>query len=76
VKVELETELLRLVGAGQRPRDVAEQWCAEGRIANSKQMWATLDKWRRNGWYEYGVTLDLGWLTAAGKAHLATLGES
>lgn len=67
---ELETELLRLVGSGVRPRDVADEWCASGKIQRAKQMWATLEKWCRKGWYEYGVTLDLGWLTEAGKAKL------
>lgn len=25
-----------------------------------------LEKWTRNGWYEYGVSLDLGWITEKG----------
>lgn len=28
-----------------------------------KRAWYILDKWCRKGWYSYGVTLDLGWLT-------------
>jgi len=27
-----------------------------------------LRKWAKRGWYEYGVTLDLGWLTTEGIA--------
>lgn len=26
-----------------------------------------LEKWSGKGWYDYGVTLDLGWLTEKGK---------
>jgi len=32
-----------------------------------KRVAAILDKWTRAGWYDYGVSLDLGWLTPAGK---------
>jgi hypothetical protein len=34
-----------------------------GRIASPKQAWRTLEKWDAKGWYEWGVTMDLGWLT-------------
>jgi hypothetical protein len=27
-----------------------------------------LDKWTAKGWYEYGVSLDLGWLTPSGRS--------
>ena len=46
-------------------------------IINSPQMpfhhkraWFLLEKWSDNGWYEYGVTLDLGWLTDEGVKHV------
>lgn len=32
-----------------------------------KRAWYLLEKWSNKGWYEYGVTLDLGWLTLLGK---------
>jgi hypothetical protein len=32
-----------------------------------KRAWYLLEKWSNKGWYEYGVTLDLGWLTPLGK---------
>lgn len=31
-----------------------------------KRAWRILEKWCDKGWYSYGVTLDLGWLTEAG----------
>ena len=33
-----------------------------------KRAWYLLRKWSDKGWYDYGVTLDLGWLTDEGKA--------
>lgn len=32
-----------------------------------KRAWFILQKWVDNKWYEYGVSLDLGWLTPAGE---------
>jgi hypothetical protein len=32
-----------------------------------KRCWYLLKKWSRKGWYDYGVTVDLGWLTEKGK---------
>lgn len=31
-----------------------------------KRAWYLLEKWCGKDWYEYGVTLDLGWLTDKG----------
>jgi hypothetical protein len=33
---------------------------------NYKRAWFLLGKWGTKGWYEYGVTLDLGWMTDKG----------
>lgn len=33
-------------------------------LINYKQCWYYLDKWSRKGFYDYGVTLDLGWFEA------------
>lgn len=35
---------------------------------NGKRAAGILQKWTVKRWYEYGVSLDLGWLTEAGKA--------
>lgn len=35
-----------------------------------KRAWYLLSKWNARGWYEYGVTLDLGFFTAAAPAAL------
>lgn len=32
-----------------------------------------LEKWGRKGWYEYGVTVDMGWLTPKGVGAFADL---
>lgn len=34
----------------------------QGRIANPKQAWRTLEKWAGRGEYDYGVVIDQGWL--------------
>jgi len=31
-----------------------------------KRAWYLLEKWSKKGWYDYGVTLDLGWMTEKG----------
>ena len=33
-----------------------------------KRCWHLLSKWTRKGWYDWGVNIDLGWLTDEGKA--------
>ena len=35
-----------------------------------KRAWYLLEKWSDKGWYDYGVTLDLGWLTPEGKEYV------
>lgn len=32
----------------------------------AKRMWYILQKWAGRDWYDYGVSLDLGWLTLEG----------
>jgi hypothetical protein len=45
------------------PRDLINE---EGFYMNYKRAWYLLDKWANKGWYEWGVTMDLGWLTDSG----------
>jgi hypothetical protein len=33
---------------------------------HNKRAWYLLNKWSRKWWYEYGTTLDMGWLTDEG----------
>lgn len=49
---------------GTFPRDLIQT----GKYGHYKRCWYMLDKWTRLGWYDYGVTADLGWLTAEGEA--------
>lgn len=46
---------------GRLPRDVIKEMLDAGLIQSPKQAWRTLEKWCDKGWYNYGVTLDLGW---------------
>jgi histidine ammonia-lyase len=43
-------------------RDIIDEMVQEKIIDRHKQAWATLNKWSDKGIYDYGVTLDLGWL--------------
>ena len=43
------------------PRDLINE---PGFPIPHKQAWYYLEKWVHRGIYEYGVTLDLGWMTA------------
>lgn len=49
-------------------RDTIAGMRAEGLIRNEKQAWATLEKWCREGCYEFGVALNLGWRDLGGKS--------
>ncbi len=44
-----------------RVRDTIDSMVDSKMISSPKQAWATLEKWVEKGWYDYGVTLDLGW---------------
>lgn len=43
------------------PRTIINEMVHRGMIKSPKQAWRTLEKWSDRGWYEYGVSLDLGW---------------
>jgi hypothetical protein len=49
------------------PRDAIAEMLSAGLIASPKQAWRTLEKWSRQGTYDYGVSLDLGWLIDTNK---------
>ena len=34
---------------------------------NHKRMWYILHKWTKKGWYDWGVSVELGWLEDEGK---------
>lgn len=48
------------------PRDIIRELDQAGRAPHYKRAHRMLEKWADRRWYEYGVTLDLGWLTAEG----------
>jgi len=45
------------------PRDIIN---SDGFYMHHKRAWYLLEKWSSKGWYDYGVTLDLGWITSKG----------
>ena len=45
------------------PRDIINE---EDFFIYYKRAWYLLQKWGSKGWYDYGVTLDLGWLEEEG----------
>jgi hypothetical protein len=65
-----ERAFLRALATDKRPRDIIT---APGALMHHKRAWRILEKWSRRGWYEYGVSLDLGWLTPAGRAEAEKL---
>lgn len=66
MKKEIEWAFRRAIHEGRKHgfsvRDVIGEFKAQGVIQSEKQAWRTLEKWSRRNQYEYGVTLDLGWL--------------
>lgn len=38
----------------------------EGFYMNQKRAWSLLEKWVSKGWYEYGVSIRVGWLQPEG----------
>jgi hypothetical protein len=63
VRADLEAELMRRVHDGELARDVINDLLTRGAIASPKQGWRTLEKWCDKDWYDYGVSLDTGWMT-------------
>ena len=51
----------RNVKWGETPRNIAYKMGM-----NHKRSWYLCKKWTDRGWYNYGVSVDLGWLTDAG----------
>lgn len=52
----------RMLQQCKPPRDIIQQMLRDGLIENPKQAWRTLEKWDKKGVFDYGVSLDLGWL--------------
>ncbi len=63
MKLDEKVFLLALHSHGETPRELIYS----GTVAiNHKRAKYLLEKWCDKGWYDYGVTLDLGWLTSKG----------
>jgi Mn-dependent DtxR family transcriptional regulator len=61
-----EAALLSAVARKRRSESVRD--VAARLPIHPKRVAYLLGKWARKGWYDYGVSRDLGWLTPAGKA--------
>ena len=59
-----ERRLLMAIADEQATGPRVRTICAE--MGNCKQNWYYLQKWCSRQWYDYGVSLDLGWLTENG----------
>jgi hypothetical protein len=60
MKFEIELGFYARLVAGEKARDIIQHMVSTGIIASPKQAWRTLEKW--SDAYDYGVSLDLGWL--------------
>ena len=72
IEKELAAELLRNRHDGRQTlyaRAIINSMVLRGTIQNEKQAHRTLEKWTGKDWYDYGVCLDLGWLTPKGVEH-------
>ena len=58
---EQEDYLWNEMDRAEFPRDIIQQMIHRNIIKSKKQAWATLEKWIKQGKYEYGCCLDLGW---------------
>lgn len=56
--------LLDLYNKNISPRELINQ---PDFYIHHKRAWYLLEKWSNKGLYDYGVTIDLGWLTTKGK---------
>jgi len=57
-------------GPSETPRDLINE---VGFPLNHKRAWFLLQKWCDKGWYDYGVTLDLGWITEKGQREISEI---
>lgn len=63
---ELERRLHVYMLAGGSPAKWIAEAIARSLIDNGGEVLATLDRWHLAGWYDFGLSRDDGWLTAAG----------
>ena len=64
MRSDLENYFYKRIKKGFSPRFIIEVMMESGKIKSRKQAYATLKKWTNKGYYNYGVSLDLGWITS------------
>ncbi len=67
VNIEAERILWAGLMTGASPRDTIAKMVDLRMIVSEKEAHATLVKWSERGLYDYGVSVDLGWLTPGAK---------
>lgn len=65
MRADLEEELERRIRAGESARSIIEDLLERRAVESQKQPLRTLEKWESRGWWDCGVSLDLGWFTDA-----------
>lgn len=55
--------LLDILNRGITPRDIINE---PDFYMHHKRAWYLLEKWSDKGWYDWGISMDLGWLTEDG----------
>jgi len=71
-----EFALLRLVRATHDKPFQAAPFVRDigtGAGVHRKRLWYLCTKWAGKGWYDYGTSCDLGWLTAKGILEIDTM---
>ena len=64
MRADLENYLYKRIKKGICPRLLIRSMFETGKIKSRKQAYATLKKWTNKGYYDYGVSIDLGWITS------------
>lgn len=73
MKIEAERRLWDGVLAGETAaprafaRDIIHDMIEDGTISSGKQAHATIEKWISGGLYDFGTSLDLGWIKPGAK---------
>ena len=65
-----EDEIKLRVASLEKPENISFRQLGEALRIPTKRLCYLLNKWSEAGWYDYGVCIDLGWLTPLGMSIL------
>lgn len=63
---DLEKKLHEYMVAGGSPAKWTNEAILRAMVADWRDVLATLERWQSLGWYDFGLSMAEGWLTAAG----------